>query len=94
MANIRLLPSPNVAYQHTVANGRSYAATPGATLDAPDFDAGVLTANGWIKVAEVGATAARPSTPASGRQYFDSTLGVTVTFDGSKWRDPATGNAV
>ena len=94
MTTIQLLPPITVATQTLTVNGRKYSAAPGATLDVNLANSGVLRANGWTEIAEVGATAARPSTPAPGKHFFDTTLAVTVTFDGSKWRDPATGNAV
>ncbi|HZZ26215.1 MAG TPA: hypothetical protein VFE60_28315 [Roseiarcus sp.] len=94
MTNFLLLPPTNPQYQTIVANGRSYHATPGSTLSVPDFDAAILLANSWTKIEVTGTTAQRPAKPSHGNKYFDSTLGVTITFDGANWRDPATGNAV
>lgn len=37
-----------------------------------------------------GATAARPSSPEPGQQYFDTTLGYPIWWNGSAWVD-ATG---
>jgi hypothetical protein len=56
MPNVRLIP-PSVGALNCVANGRTYTGVAGATLDVPDFDAAVLTANGWTVSGEVGATA-------------------------------------
>ena len=92
--NVRLLPPITVSTQTLTVNGRKYSAQPGSTLDVPDFDARVLTSNGWLKVEEVGASTARPSAPAAGKKFFDSTLNATISWDGAHWRDPATGNAV
>ena len=51
MPNYRMLPPVAVANQTCVANGRTYTATPGNVLDVPDFDSGILAANGWIRIA-------------------------------------------
>lgn len=91
--NIRLLPPPNGG--NTTVNGRTYVAAAGATLDVPDFDAQVLSANGWTKVAaQVGATATRPALPFQGQTFHDTTLGYVVVFEGKAWRNPSTGAAV
>jgi hypothetical protein len=100
--NFRMLPSPLLLKQSLVVNGRTYTGAPGTTIDVPDFDAGPLAANGWTKVALSGPTTARPTTLTTGGQYtagvssqfFDTTLGKLIVFDGAGWRDPATGNAV
>lgn len=100
MPTYRMLPPIDVARQTRVVNGRSYTGTPGSTYDVADFDAEVLSANGWIKIALSGPSTARPSATlapnqvAAGSHYFDSTLGVTIVYDGASWRDPATGNSV
>jgi hypothetical protein len=95
MPNIRLFPPSSGPTSHTV-NGRTYSASPGTSIDVPDFDAQVLQANGWTAAAPggVGTTAQRPVNPAKGAQYHDTTLGLTVTWDGKAWRNPATGSAV
>lgn len=36
----------------------------------------------------VGDTASRPSDPATGQQYFDTTLGHLIVYDGSAWVAP------
>jgi hypothetical protein len=103
MATFRMLPPNSVSIQTRITNGRTYSASPGAAIDVVDCDAEVLSANGWIKVAMSGTTAARPSsnlngTPpylaTAGFHYFDSTVGKVIVFDGQTWRDPATGNSV
>jgi len=94
MPNVRLMP-PNGVATTTAVNGRTYTCAANATIDVPDFDASVLTANGWVKVASaVGATAARPTTPHKNQTFHDTTLNVTIVFDGKVWRNPATGAAV
>ena len=75
-------------------NGRVYSCAIGATLDVVDFDAAVLTANGWIQVAPVGTTAQRPAKPGIQTWYHDTTLARLVIFEGAAWRDPATGSVV
>jgi len=98
-----MLPPTAVSQQNRIANGRAYSGAPGAAVDIVDFDAEVLAANGWIKVALSGPTTARPSATlgvsapylaVAGTHYFDSTLGYVIVFDGSAWRNPATGSAV
>ncbi len=97
--NYRMLPPPAVANQTVVANGRTYTATPGNSLDVPDFDSGILAANGWIRVALSGATTARPSTataphlPAKDLRFYDTTLSAIVIYDGATWRTPTGASA-
>jgi hypothetical protein len=95
MPNVRLMP-PNGVSTTTAVNGRSYTCAAAATIDVPDFDASVLTANGWVLApgGTVGATAARPVIPAKNQTFHDTTLNVTIVFDGRVWRNPATGAAV
>jgi hypothetical protein len=80
---------------------RYYTAGLGSTVDAQglvDADAAVISSQGFIPVALVGTTAARNSTPASywrvGQQFLDSTLGITLIWNGSAFINPATGGAV
>jgi hypothetical protein len=65
--NRRMFPPTQVAYQTRVVNSRTYTGAPGAVFDVPDFDAVMLSANGWIDVAPSGSTAQRP--PGSLGQY-------------------------
>lgn len=98
--NRRLLPPTNPAYMSRTVNGRTYSRSPGIALDVPDFDAGMLSANGWIDCGPSGATAQRPSgmvglyNASAGTKFFDTTLGLTIVSDGTNWRDPNNGNAV
>ena len=99
----RLLPPIQAVYQKITVKGRAYSATPGSTVDAPDFDAGVLISNGWMAPGPIqgsGATSARPVTlpvgskiPA-GYTFLDTTLGYVVVYDGANWRSPSSGTAV
>jgi hypothetical protein len=94
MANVRLMP-PNGVGTTTVINGRTYTCAGGATLDVPDFDSFSLTASGWVHAAgSVGSTAARPANPAPRQTFHDTTLNLTIVWDGKAWRNPATGAAV
>lgn len=95
MPNIRLLPPSTGALSCTV-NGRTYTGVIGATLDVPDFDAQLLTANGWTISAEVGTTALRPTLKKEdrGRIFLDTTLVALIRWDGKTWRDKITGAAV
>ena len=98
MTTIRLMPPPSPAagVNPITVNGRYYTCAQGATIDVPDFDAEKLVANGWINVAQHGAntTAARPSNPTKGMTFLDTSLGYVIRYDGSAWRNPATGAAV
>jgi hypothetical protein len=98
LPTIRLLPPTNAQQQTIVANGRSYSSTPGHVVDVLDFDATVLTANGWLRVAQSGTTAQRPTSSqgngfvaASGTTFFDTTVGTLLIFDGAAWRSPVDG---
>lgn len=92
MANILVMPPPRGG--KTTINGRLYSAAAGSTLQVPDFDAGVLAANGWTLVATVGTTAQRPANPYQSMFYHDTTLGYVIVFEGAVWRNPNTGAAV
>jgi hypothetical protein len=103
MATFRMLPPTGICQLNRIVNGRTYSSAPGAAIDIVDFDAGVLSANGWVKVALTGPTSARPSTnpngtppylATAGLHYVDTTLDKVVVFDGATWRDPLTGSAV
>jgi hypothetical protein len=98
LSTIRLLPPTNAQQQTIVANGRSYSSTPGHVVDVLDFDATVLTANGWLRVAQSGTTAQRPASSqangfaaAPGTPFYDTTVGALLMYDGSAWRSPVDG---
>jgi hypothetical protein len=98
MANVRMVPP--AAGATTTVNGRAYSAAAGSVKDVPDFDAGPLEANGWVRVSDgqVGATAARPVLTSArkdvGTQFHDTTLGYNIIWDGKVWRSPASGASV
>lgn len=91
----RLMPPSSGSTSITVY-GRTYTCTVGSTIDVPDQDAQVMTANGWISatVGGVGATTARPANPTKGQIFHDSTLGYNIIWDGKTWRNPTSGAAV
>ena len=105
MPNYRMMPpaivagGPVTSQQNMTVNGRTYAGAPGSVLDVPDMDGAVLAANSWIRVANSGTTAQRPTSTnapfraAPGAQYWDTSLSKMVIYDGITWRDPATGSA-
>jgi hypothetical protein len=101
MTNISVMPPLGGAT--TVVSGRSYTGATGAIVSAPDFDANVLCANGWLQVVDGGSgtTAQRPTAPVAtkpnglaGVRYLDTTLGYVVVHDGKNWRNPSTGAIV
>ena len=82
-----------------VLSGRTYTCLVGATVDIPDWDAGVAEANGWMKAAAggVGSTTNRPTNLAmkdKGLLFHDSTLGYNIQWDGKLWRNPTSGATV
>jgi hypothetical protein len=98
--NIRMLIPANPQKNPLVVNSRTYGGPAGQPLDIPDFDAAVLEANGWARVAPSGPTSARPTgtlglyQATDGAKFFDTTLGYVVEFSSGAWRNPATGAAV
>jgi hypothetical protein len=70
--------------------------------NVPDVDADVLGTNGWAIVSIAGTTAQRPVsvtvTPpygvGPGTQYYDTTLGAIIVYDGITCRNPVSGAAV
>lgn len=75
-------------------SGRTYTCAVGSTIDLPQEDAKVLGANGWTIFCLVGTTAQRPALPARGIMYHDTNLNITIIYEGTVWRNPATGSAV
>ena len=90
----RFLPPTATVKQSINVNGRVYSAMPGAAVDVPAMDAGVLGANGWAMVAGSGTTAQRPTNPFFGQLYHDNTVGYVIIWEGAAWRQPSTGSAV
>ena len=98
MPTVRLLPPVNVQQQTLTVNGHTYSSTPGHVVDVLDFDATVLTANGWLRVAQSGTTAQRATSSqgngfaaAPGTPFYDTTVGALLIYDGSAWRSPVDG---
>ena len=106
MPNCRMMPpavvagQPVTSQQNMMVNGRTYAATPGSVLDVPDMDGAILVANGWLRVANSGTTAQRPTSTslplrsAPGVHFLDTTINKFIVFDGITWRDPTSGASV
>ena len=80
----------------TLVNGRSYTAAAASYVDAPDWDASELEANGWLRAAfsGVGTTAQRPTAQPKGVTYHDTTLGYNILFNGVVWVNPTSGATV
>ena len=101
MTTHRLMP-PSNGQNTTVVNGRTYVCTLGSTIDVPDFDADILESNGWTRTTSggIGTTAQRPILNQAGGtapkelNYYDTTLGYVIVYDGKTWRNPSTGAAV
>lgn len=74
-----------------VVNGNTYAQTPGSVVDVPAADVAGLVAAGWTSVNKSGATGIRPASPVQGQKFVDTTLGVTIAWDGATWRNILTG---
>ena len=97
----RLLPPLSVAMQTQSPFGRRYSAAPGVVVDVNPPDADILAANGWTHVSLSGATADRPkgtgclnlNDARRGVHFFDTDVGAMLVFDGSSWRNVATGAA-
>lgn len=94
-----MLPSSGAKIK--VANGRTNALAMGTSIDVPDHDASILSANGWFDVAGPtsvgsGTTAQRPTTglTAGLSHYADTTLAYLIVWDGLLWRNPITGASV
>jgi hypothetical protein len=87
---MRMLPPATGNATVKVNGGRTYVGVPGTFQDIPDFDAGELSANGWLSLGSVGATAARPAVPFVGQVFNDTTVGGNVVWDGKNWRHHQT----
>ena len=102
MPNIRMI-APARAGSPIQVFGRLYAQVPGTAIDVPSGDTGTLGAAGWLYVALSGPTAQRPTQSVvlagidglvPGLEYFDTTLGRCIFYDGASWRDPNSGALV
>lgn len=88
--------------------GRSYTGTASTTSEVPAFDCNAGEALGyWLRIAYSGPTTARPTYPtldATGQpgtyappaqaEFYDTSLSMLIKFDGTAWRNPATGAVV
>jgi hypothetical protein len=99
-ANLAVFPSAT-SPTTLVVNGRSYTLAVGSTpIVVPMCDGLQLLANGWLASAQNGAgtTAQRPTTGQDGVgaillgfEYYDSTVGATVIWNGKNWINHASG---
>lgn len=94
MNYVRVMPPSKGDRPQIIVNGRPYVCLVGAFLDVAEADANQLTANKWTRVAYVGPTSARIPAPSKDLKFMDTSLGYIVVFDGTVWRNPATGAAV
>ena len=101
-ALVRMLAPPKAASPIQVF-GSTYAQLPGTVADVPSGHVATLAQAGWTYVGLSGTTAQRPTVGQAlagldglvqGLEYFDSSLGKCVFYDGASWRDPATGALV
>jgi hypothetical protein len=95
---MRMMPPASGLRPSILVNGRTYTCALGATIDVPDCDGFIMSANGWTEAANgagSGTTAQRPSavTAGKGTPFFDTTLGKVIRSDGMAWRDPNNGAA-
>jgi hypothetical protein len=91
---VKFMPPLATVKQTITVNGRTYSAAPGASVDVPYMDAFALSANNWCEVAGSGTTAQRPTSPFFGQLYHDNSLGLLIVYEGSAWRNPATGSTI
>jgi hypothetical protein len=77
---------------------RAYTVTTNQILDVPGDmtgDAGEIVNSGFTVLGSVGQTSARPiANLRVGDRHVDLTLGFTVIWDGTNWRNPVTGGVV
>jgi hypothetical protein len=85
---------PNGKAASLAVNGRVYSVAAGGVIDVPLMDAPGLAANSWCEVAGSGSTAQRPANPFFGQLYHDTTVNLIIVFEGSAWRNPATGSTI
>lgn len=73
-------------------NGRTYDPAAGKVQDVPDFDASILTANGWSLIAIAGPTSARPTSSVGayprflGTKFYDTTINHLIVWTSLGWR--------
>ena len=98
---IRVSPPSDAKHPTILVNGRTYTCAVGSTLDVPDHDAQVMSANGWHSHGLVTTTAGRPAVSnganpvyVKGAPLIDSTLSAVIFYDGAAWRNYLTGAVV
>src|ERR1700692_2510863 len=79
MAIIQMWPQ-NQGLRNSVSfAGRAYSSIPGVSIPVPDFDAGVLQANGWTTYATIAGKNTITMLPPAG---------LTISFDGRQYTTP------
>jgi hypothetical protein len=100
-----LLPGKGPQYMTTIAptctvSGKLFDnSVPGVIYDAPSYEfASQLRGFGWTPLGVFGTTADRPTQGLNGppitnfaKDFFDTTVGKHIFWDGLVWRDPFTG---
>ncbi|MBR0937304.1 hypothetical protein [Bradyrhizobium jicamae] len=101
LLNTNNLPATGINPPANWPNGKQYSIPVSGTLDVAGVDEAAMLAGqhnggaGFFIVGDSsGPTSARPVNIRIGWMHVDTTLNKTVTFDGSTWRDPATGAVV
>lgn len=99
MINILMhAPLPGAGNNPLYINGRVYSTAVGTPIQMPEQDAAVAGANGWLpasaRAVGVGATATRPTNPKRGDTFEDTTLALSVMYDGATWRNRSNGTSV
>ncbi|MBR0760720.1 hypothetical protein [Bradyrhizobium japonicum] len=96
---IETTPAPICVPPGVLPPQRAYSATKGGVIDVPgdiNGDAQTLLSardplpggmNYFILLGQSGPTSARPSYPALGQAFIDTTVGSTLFYDGASWRD-------
>jgi len=92
-----MLPSTNAQSVYCggfqPATQRPYIPVAGTIVTTLDGDIVQLQPRGWMLVPAFGTTANRPATNnlAAGTMYVDTTLSITVIWDGANWRNVTSG---
>ncbi len=84
---VRVLPPLDGPNRSMTVEGRPYSGMDPKPQDVPDIDARVLCCNGWLFLAALGTLADRPA--RGGPRRIEE--GRELIYDGSAWRDVATG---
>ncbi|UGY03275.1 hypothetical protein [Bradyrhizobium quebecense] len=95
--NTNNIPTTGINPPGNFVYGKQYAIAAGGFVDVAGYDdAGMLAGQrGFFQVGDSsGPTSARPANIRTGWMHIDTTLNKAVVFDGSNWRDPASGAAV